>query len=80
MFRGNMVGEHRKGAYTMLCTILHWLPSDFLPFFACQAALFFVDYQLSYLSLEALLFKVGLSSVRKNAGKSVVSTSVIGLV
>jgi len=39
-----------------------------------------VDYQLSYLSLEALLFKVGLSSVRKNAGKSVVSTSVIGLV
>lgn len=28
----------------------------------CQAALFFVDYQLSYLSLEALLFKVGLSS------------------
>ena len=62
MFRGNMVGEHRKGAYTMLCMILHWLPSDFLHFFACQAALFFVDYQLSYLSLEALLFKVGLSS------------------
>jgi len=60
--------------------ILHWLPSDFLHFFACQAALFFVDYQLSYLSLEALLFNVGLSSVRKNAGKSVVSTSVIGLV